>query len=267
MIALIGAADPLTRHLAARLRAGGQAALICALGPDTDLAPGPDRPLSFRLEHLGTLIERLRGSGVTTVCLSGAVRRPALDPAAVDALTAPLVPHLAAALRRGDDGALRLALAIFAEAGFAIAAAQDLAPELLPPAGPLGRLGPTARHEAEADRAAELHRLLAPADLGQALVLRDGLALAVEAQPGTDHMLRGLEGGWGDGGLLYKAPKAGQDRRADLPAIGPQTIARARAAGLAAVAIEAGGVLVLEAAACARLADEAGMVLWARPPR
>ena len=65
-------------------------------------------------------------------------------------------------------------------------------------------------------------------------------------------------------GVLFKGPKPGQDRRIDLPAIGPGTIERAAAAGLAGVAIEAHGVMILGAAATVAAADAAGLFLWAR---
>jgi DUF1009 family protein len=90
--------------------------------------------------------------------------------------------------------------------------------------------------------------------------------------PGTDAMLDfvALTGAAlrpdpkGARGLLYKAPKPGQDRRVDLPAIGPQTIARAAAAGLAGIAWEAGGVMLLDRAATVTAAQEAGLFLWSR---
>ena len=65
-------------------------------------------------------------------------------------------------------------------------------------------------------------------------------------------------------GVLYKAPKPGQDRRIDLPAIGPGTVERAAAAGLAGIAVEAGGVMILGFAATVAAADAAGLFLWAR---
>ena len=67
-------------------------------------------------------------------------------------------------------------------------------------------------------------------------------------------------------GVLFKGPKPGQDRRLDLPAIGPDTLRGAAAAGLAGVAVEAGGVMILGRAATVAAADAAGLFLWAREP-
>lgn len=265
MIALIGSLDPLTAQIATTLRAQGLPHVICTLSTRTSLEPAPGDPVTFRLEHLGSLVAHLRQGGVTAICFVGSVRRPEVDPAQIDSATMPLVPLILQAMRQGDDGALRAALAIFEQAGFAVLAAQDLVPELLPPPGLLSAARPTPQHEADAARAEQVHRILAPADIGQGLIVRAGQVLAVEAQPGTDFMLRSIKD-VAEGALFYKAPKLGQDRRADLPVIGPTTIERARAARISAIVVEAGGVMVLRRQDCAALADEAGLVLWVREP-
>ena len=265
MIALIGSLDPLTAQIATTLRARGRPLVICTLGPRTNLEPPPGEPVTFRVENLGTLMACLGRWGVEAVCFSGGVRRPAIDPERIDDATAPLVRVLLAALRQGDDGALRAVLGLFEAAGFPVIAAQDLVPELLPPPGLLSAARPTPAQEAYAARAESVHRILAPADIGQGVIVRGGQVLAVEAQPGTDFMLRSVKG-FAEGALFLKAPKLGQDRRADLPVIGPQTIERARASRLAAVVVEAGGVMVLRPHDCAALADAAGLVLWVREP-
>lgn len=265
MIALIGSLDPLTAQIATTLRAQGLPHVICTLSTRTSLDPAAGDPITFRVEHLGSLVARLQSWGVTAVCFVGGVRRPEVDPAQIDAATLPLVPIILQAMRQGDDGALRAALAIFEQAGFAVLAAHDLLPDLLPPPGILSAARPTAHHEADAARAEKVHRILAPADIGQGLIVRAGQVVAVEAQPGTDFMLRSVQG-FAEGALFFKAPKLVQDRRADLPVIGPTTIERARAAHLSAIVIEAGGVMVLRRQDCAALANEAGLVLWVREP-
>ena len=65
-------------------------------------------------------------------------------------------------------------------------------------------------------------------------------------------------------GVFYKAPKPGQDRRIDLPALGPDSVAQAAAAGLAGIAWEADGVILLDRDAMVAAADAAGLFLWAR---
>ena len=247
-----------------------RAGLVCAL---EGFAPeGVAVDVTFRLERLGALFDVLRRAGVETVCFAGAVRRPAIDPARLDPVTAALAPRLAAAMAAGDDHTLRLVLAIFEEQGFSVRGAAEIAPALLPEPGLLGRVAPDARDEVDAARAAAVVAALGAADVGQGAVVAQGQVLAVEALPGTDWMLGSItelgtlrpDPARGRG-LLLKAPKPGQDRRVDLPAVGPRTLEGAARAGLGGLVIEAGGVLLLDREAAVEAADRAGLFLWVRP--
>ncbi|MEM1100529.1 MAG: UDP-2,3-diacylglucosamine diphosphatase LpxI [Pseudomonadota bacterium] len=288
-LALIAGAGTLPGVIAAR---AGDRPFIAAMAGHVPDGLAPD--LTFRLEHLGSTLERLRDAGVSRLCLVGKVTRPSIDPAEIDPATRPLVPRLMDALARGDDGALRALLSILEEAGFEVVGAHDIAPDLLPEPGVItGEV--TARDEADAARGAEIVAALGAADVGQACVVAAGQALAVEALPGTDWMLRSLlspaalptvldplgmaadwlsgpaaprvgrDPGLPPGGLLYKAPKPGQELRVDMPTIGPATARHAAEAGLAGIVIAAGGVLLLEREATIAEAEAAGLFLWVRP--
>nr|WP_245216402.1 UDP-2,3-diacylglucosamine diphosphatase LpxI [Sagittula salina] len=232
--------------------------LVCALDHCPPERLAVDR--TFRIETLGSLLCWLKGRGVTEVCLCGSITRPALDWRRIDLCTWPLVPRVLRALRRGDDGALRIVIDIFEGAGFSVLAAHEAAPGLLPAAGIWGRLPEGA--EAVAVIGDEVSSAQGRADLGQACVLRGETVLAREDDSGTDAMLARLQGA--AGGVLYKAPKPGQDRRADLPVIGPDTVAGAAGAGLRGIVIEAGGVMVLEAERVRKRLTAERMFLWVR---
>lgn len=226
--------------------------------------------IAFRVERLGGLIGTLLRRGVTEVCLAGAVRRPKVNPANIDVATIPIAPRLAAAARAGDNVLLREVLAIFEERGLRVRAAHEIAPDLLPPEGVLTRRRPSTADAADADRAERVLQAMATADVGQACVVASGQVLAVEASPGTDWMLRSLcvEVPWRPGpGLLMKAPKRGQDRRVDLPAVGSATVAGIKAAGLSGLVIEAGGVMVLDRDGTVAAANADDVFVWVRPER
>ncbi len=222
----------------------------------------PDR--IFRIEHLGSLIADLSEMGVGDVCFAGGIRRPKVDPAQIDAATMPLVPRIAAAIAAGDDGALRAVLGFFEEAGMNVVAAHEIAPGLLLPEGIPTAAQPAPEADADVLRAIAVLDAMGAADLGQACVVQRGQVLAVEALPGTTWMLESLKTYPSAGALFYKAPKPEQDRRADLPTIGPDTIRAAVDAGLQGIVIEAGGVMVIDQAETLRLADAAGLFLWVR---
>lgn len=231
----------------------------------------------FRVERLALFLDRLHDLGVTDVVFAGAVNRPRLEPELFDPLTAQLVPRLLKALQAGDDATLREVIAIFEEDGFTVVGADSIAPDLVPgadqfSAGVLGRLRPSEADELDAARAASIVRALGAVDVGQGAVVVQGLCLALEALPGTDAMLdeAGRHGYMrpdpnGAQGVFFKAAKPGQDRRVDLPTLGPETLRRAHAAGLAGIAFEAGGVMMLDLPEMVALADELGLFLWARP--
>lgn len=226
--------------------------------------------LTFRVERLVPFLRALERDGVSQVVFAGAVTRPRLDPALLDEATATLLPRLMQAMAAGDDATLRVVIKLFEEFGFAVAGVDTIAPALLPKAGILAGTV-TPRDEADAVRAAAIVEALGAVDVGQGAVVAQGLCLGVEALPGTDALLAQVAGiatlrpdpARGKG-VFYKAAKPGQDRRIDLPALGPETLRGAAAAGLGGVAFQAGSVICLDLDEMKQLAGEMGLFLWAR---
>ena len=261
-LALIAGAGGLPGALVAALP---ERPLICA--PEGFAPAGLTVDQTFRIERLAVFLGWLEDQGVTHVSFAGAVQRPRLDPSLFDPATATMVPRLLAAMGQGDDATLREVLGIFTEFGFSIVGVADIAPHLVP--GPGVYAGtPGAQDETDATRAEAILTAMGVVDIGQGCVVAGGLCLAVETLPGTDAMLgfvaqipstlRRAKG------LFYKAPKASQDRRIDLPAIGVQTLRNAAAAGLGGICWQAGGVICLDLPAMQAEAATLGLFLWAR---
>ncbi len=214
---------------------------------------------TFRLEVLGSLIERLVDNGTQAVCFAGAIKRPVIDPALVDAATAPLLARIGGAIMSGDDAALRAIMALFTERGITIRAAHEIAPQLLPDPGVLGVVQPGGDLGQTLRTGWQVLAAQGAADLGQSCVILRDQVLAQEGQAGTDAMLAELV--IAENGILFKGLKPGQDRRADMPVIGLQTVAGARRAGLGGIVIQAGGVMVLDLAQVITACDQAGLFL------
>ena len=226
----------------------------------------------FCFEHLAGFLDGLKARGVTQLCMAGAVRRPGIDPARVEPGSAALLERVVGAMAKGDDGTLRALIAIVEEAGIKVVAAHQIVPQLLPERGVLTRVQPGEADRADATRAEQIVAAMGRADVGQACIVAKGQALAIEAAGGTDWMIRSLlcpperDPALPSGGLLFKAPKPGQDRRADLPVIGPGTVKLAAEARLRGIVIEAGGVMVLQRETVVAMAQAADMFLWVREP-
>lgn len=219
--------------------------------------------ITARYERFGALFADLRAAGVTELCLAGATRRAALDPAALDAETIALVPRIMEAQGRGDDALLREVVAIFEEQGFAVRGAAELRPDLT---APEGAICGTPAPDGDAARARAVLAALGPLDVGQAAVAGRGQMLGIETLQGTDAMLRFVaDTAPASGGVLVKRAKPGQDLRVDMPAVGPDTVALAAAAGLSGIELQAGHVLLLDPDAVRAAAEAQGIALWAVP--
>jgi len=244
------------------LLAGGPAKVVTFSEEAPDL-PGAAGHIPARFEKLGKLFYDLSVAGVREVTFAGAMSRPSLDPAQLDAATAALMPRLMAAMGQGDDALLRDVMALFEERGFRILGAHDLRPDLV--AEP-GCLAGEALPEADVARARAVLDALGPLDVGQAAAAAKGQVIGIETLQGTDAMLRFIiDSAPGSGGVMVKRPKPGQDLRVDMPAIGPETIHLAAEAGLAGIEIAAGAVLMLDRDAVLTACAETGLSLWAAP--
>ena len=184
--------------------------------------------------------------GCRDVVLIGSVVRPAIWKIRPDFKTLRLLPRIVGLLRGGDNRLLKGVAAIFEEHGFRLVGAHEIAPDILMPEGLLGRERPTAGDQADIATALALLEATSPFDVGQAVVVADTRVLAIEAAEGTDRMLARIaelrQGGRiadARRGVLVKAAKRGQDRRVDLPSIGPRTVEGAARAGLAGIAVVA----------------------------
>ncbi len=221
----------------------------------------------FRLGSLGTVTKLARARGVRDVVMVGALTRPRVRDLGLDWATIRMLPRIARLFQGGDNHLLSGVLALVAEQGFRLLGAHEVAPRLLLPEGVLGAHPPTARDRDDIARGMAVIRALGPLDVGQGVIVVDGLVAAVEAAEGTDQMLKRYAEMRRTGrlrfpagrGVLVKAPKPGQDRRVDLPSLGPATVAVAAAAGLGGIAFEAGGAIVPDAQALVAAADRAGL--------
>jgi DUF1009 family protein len=263
-LGIIAGGGVLPAKVATAARAGGRAVFILGLEGFADpavLAPWPHE--IQRLGAAGRIIAALREHRCQDLVMIGPVRRPSLLDLRPDAEGAKLLARVGRAAFAGDDGLLAAVIRVLTEEGFRVLGAHEIMREVVAPSGVLTKAKPDAQAMTDINRGVQVARLLGAADVGQGCVVQQGLVLAVEAIEGTDAMLAraGAFRRDGVGGVLVKLPKPGQDKRADLPTIGPDTVRNAAAAGLRGVAFEAQATILAEREACLAAADAAGLFL------
>ena len=215
------------------------------------------------LGQFGRLCRLAQKEGCREIVFIGTVVRPAIKSVRLDWATVRLLPRIYALYRGGDDHLLTGIGRIFEERGFKLHGAHELAPEILMPEGLLGTIEPSEQDHADIARGLAALAAIGPFDVGQAVVVARNHVIAIEAAEGTDQMLERVaqmrrEGRLGSPegvGVLVKAPKPGQDRRFDLPSIGPKTVEGVARAGLAGLAVIAGATVVADPDVIAKAAD------------
>jgi hypothetical protein len=203
------------------------------------------------------------------VLFIGTVLRPPITQLRLDWQTLRLMPRVIRFFRGGDDKLLSGVAGVVESGGLRVVGVKDVAPEVFVPEGVLGRHQPAERDKADIARALKVIATLGPFDVGQAAIVADNHVLAVEAAEGTDNMLARIAELRRLGrvtsplgtGVLVKAPKPGQDRRFDLPSIGPRTVENVARAGLAGLAVTAGSTMIAEADKVTAAADRDGIFL------
>ncbi|HET6608636.1 MAG TPA: UDP-2,3-diacylglucosamine diphosphatase LpxI [Rhodopila sp.] len=263
-LGIIAGGGQLPGRVAAAARAAGRTVFILGLEGFADpevLAPFPH--MINRIGAVGRSLAALRAHSCQDLVMIGPVRRPSLLDLRPDAEGARALARIGRAAFAGDDGLLAAVIKVLNQEGFRVIGAHEVLREALAPPGLLTKAAPDALAQADIDRGVAVLRLLGSADVGQACVVQQGLVLAVEAIEGTDAMLgrASVLKRDGLGGVLVKLCKPGQDRRADLPTIGPDTMRNAAAAGLRGVAFEADATILAERDACLAAADAAGLFM------
>ncbi len=222
-----------------------------------------DLPISWLpLGAAAAAIALGKEKGVTDVVLLGRVRRPSLAELKPDWLMVQKLARIGFGVL-GDDGLLKAIAKEFEMEGFHIVAVQDVFADVLFPEGQLGKHAANETAQTDIKRGIEIARTLGALDVGQAVVVQQGIVLGIEAIEGTDALIgrAGVLKREGAAPVLVKLKKPQQDMRLDLPAIGISTVREARAAGFCGIAAQAGGCLLIDREEAIKAADAAGMFI------
>jgi len=274
-LAMICGGGSLPLAVADSVAAGGRKVLLFPLRGFAEAAAYEKREhIWVHLGQFGTVARVARAQGCRDIVCLGSVVRPSLWRLRPDFFTLKALPHIIKAYRGGDNHLLSNVGRVIERHGFRFLGAHEVAPEILARPGVLGRVQPSARDDADIALGFAYLHAAGPFDVGQAAVVADRHVLAVEAAEGTDQMLArvaqmrqsGRIGTRTGVGVLVKAAKPAQDRRFDLPSIGPRTVAGAATAGLAGIAVASGDTILAEPQRLVEAADAAKIFVVAIPP-
>lgn len=268
-LGIVAGGGGLPAEIADRCQRTGRPYFVIRLRGFADSGTADHPSVDIGLGELGKVFKVLRREHCEVVCFAGTVARPDFSKLKPDLRGMAALPTIIAAARKGDDGLLRAVLDEFRKEGFVIEGAHEAAQSMTLALGCLGAVAPADQHGEDIQRALIAARAIGRLDIGQGAVVCDGLVLAVEAQEGTDAMLRrvrdlpeAIRGAPGRArGVLAKAPKPIQSTDVDMPTIGVATVRGAAQAGLAGIVGEAGRLLVVDREETLALADDLGLFI------
>ena len=204
----------------------------------------------------GKIIKTLKAHNIKDLVLIGGVRRPSFSELKPDMKGAEIITRIGMKAL-GDNDILELLKDELSREGFNVHGVQDFIQDLLTPHGVLGKIKPNAKMKSSIKRGVEVSQAIGGMDIGQAIIVQQGIIIGVEGIEGTDELISRCKAYLrkGEGGILVKTCKPQQDKTLDLPTIGPDTISRAAECGLVGIVAEAGKSILTDADLMSEMVD------------
>ena len=264
ILGIIAGSGQFPVQVARGARAQGLGVVMAGFHGHTDPAIAVEAD-AFAMMHLGQLnrlIDFFRGHSASRVCFAGAVSKPKALQLRPDLRVLQLMFRLRG---KGDDAILRCLAEEFAGENLPVVQAASFVPGLAAPLGVVSARKPARDDWDDIRFGWPIARAVGQMDIGQCVVVRSGIVIAVEALEGTDAALErgGLLGGRGC--TAIKIFKPGQDERIDQPAIGPRTFALMARCGYACIAYQAGKTLFFDPDESLAIADRANIAVIGLP--
>ncbi len=238
------------------LKSQSRELFILAVNGDTKPELVADTPHEWiDMAEIARTLEIFREQGVTDIVMAGGLSRPPLKALKPPALAAKILKRMGAAFFKGDDAMFKAIVSIFEEEGFKILGVDDVLKDILTPKGILTKAKPANMDEITL--AVNSAKSLGKKDIGQAVIVQNNAVIAQEDAQGTDALI--VKTGSTEGAILAKVKKPAQERRVDLPTIGPDTIEALAKNNYAGVALEADHSLILHRDQVIMLADKHGL--------
>ena len=216
----------------------------------------------IRIGQAGTGFKKMHEQKAEEIVMIGTIHRPTFSDLVPDLRTAAFFARIG--LKSiGDDGILRALIKEIESENMRVVGIHEVLPDLLVKEGCLTKSKPDKQALADIARGIEVGLELGRLDVGQSVIVQQGLVLGVEGIEGTDKLIErcGTYQRKGDGGVLIKLRKPQQDMRIDLPTIGTATIENLHKSGMRGLAIHAGNALIVNESEVIKLADKYKMFI------
>ena len=236
---------------------------VVGLEPFADEVQLSEAPHIFaKIGEAGKILKAFGENNVHDIVFAGGIKRPSFKELIPDWEGMKILAKLAMK-KMSDDNLFRVLIDEVESRGFKIVGIEEVVPEMLFQEGVYGKVKPSKDDMNDIERGWTVAKAIGAVDVGQAVVVQEGLVLAMEAIEGTDQMLARAASLRKDGKkpIMVKVLKPGQDMRVDLPAIGLQTIDLFIKHNIGGIAVEAGGILLIEKDAVIKKADENGIFI------
>jgi len=209
-------------------------------------------------------VDWLEAQGVKDIVFCGDIKRPSLRELKPDMRAAKFFArHSLKAL--GDNDLLTAVKRELEKDGFILHGVHDFVENILTPEGVLGGVQPSQTDMADIAYGVTVSQEMGRLDIGQSVIVQDGVVIGVEAVEGTDALIARAKPLLKDGngrGVLIKTCKPQQDKNIDLPTMGKKTIENIVSAGLAGIAVHAGQSLILDCETVVKHADKHGVFIY-----
>ncbi len=264
-LALIAGKGQLPIQIIDSCRHQNQSLLVIDLSstPRLDLETEKIKIRPFSLGDIGKILDMLKKHSIQQLVLAGGLDRPNLKTFSFDSTGLLWLKKLGLKAFKGDDALLKGVTELLEAEGFQIISPGDLLQTLLTPVGCLTQKAPSQEDWDIIHQGQSLLKALSPFDVGQSVIIQQGLVLGIEAIEGTEELIHRCQGLHrpGEAGVLIKMAKENQSLKVDVPSIGIQTIEQMYRCNLKGIALSAQKSQIIQQQETIQRANELGIFM------
>lgn len=223
---------------------------------------GPEGYPTFQIGEIGGILDFVKSHDTTEIIFCGNVKRPSLFSLKLDSLGKKWLRLLGFKAFLGDNTLLKSIKNLLQKEGLEVISPQSILETILTPKGILTTLYPNDSDLKDIARGIYVLNAMSKADVGQAVIVQEGIVLGIEAAEGTQGLIERcdrLKLTDSQGGVLVKTAKLNQEESIDLPTIGRDTVLQAKNSRLSGIALGALKSQIIDFEETINLANENNM--------